>query len=128
MFGTENSGSTSAPQTIKLANTGNAPLSISTIGIGGNWQVDYAQTNNCGNSVAAGSNCTINVTFTPHYAWAYTSTATLAITDNANGSPQTVSLSGSGISIATTPGTYPVTVLASSGNDMHNLNVSVTVQ
>jgi fibronectin type 3 domain-containing protein len=44
--------------------------------------------------VAAGGNCTIEVTFTPAAANSYS--ATLSITDNASGSPQAVSLSGTG--------------------------------
>jgi subtilase family serine protease len=127
-FGQENMGFTSAPQIVTLSNTGNALLNISSIGIGGNWSQDYAQTNNCGSSVSAGSNCTINVTFRPTYAYAYTSSASLVIYDNASPSSQTVNLTGSGIPAPTQPGTYPITVLASTGNDLHNLNVSVNVQ
>jgi hypothetical protein len=48
----------------------------------------------CGSSVAAGGNCTIGVTFTPSAAGQRT--ATLSIADNASGSPQAVSLSGTG--------------------------------
>jgi hypothetical protein len=121
-------GTTSAAQSVTLSNTGNALLSISNIAVGGNWQQDYTQTNNCGSSVSAGSNCTIKVTFTPTYAYAYTSTASLAVTDNAVGSPQTVSLTGKGIPEATPPGTYGAWVFGQSGNDSKNLWVTVTVQ
>jgi hypothetical protein len=107
-------GSTTAPQSVTLSNTGNGLLSLSNIGFTGNSPQDYAQTNNCGNSVSAGSNCTIAVTFTPTYASAYTSTASLVFTDNASGSPQTVSLTGTGIPQATRPGNYPVTVYGQS--------------
>jgi titin len=44
--------------------------------------------------VAAGGNCTIGVTFTPSAAGQRV--ATLSFTDNASGSPQTVSLTGTG--------------------------------
>jgi hypothetical protein len=60
---------------------------------------DYAQTNTCGMSVAAGANCTISVTFTPTATG--TRTGAITITDNATGSPQTVNLTGTG-SIVTT--------------------------
>jgi hypothetical protein len=127
-FGPENQGSTTAPQGVTLSNTGSALLSISNVAFSGNSPLDYAQTNNCGSSVSAGSNCTINVTFTPTYAYAYTSSALLAVTDNASGSPQTVSLTGKGIPMATPPGTYGAWVYAQSGNDFKTLYVTVTVQ
>jgi hypothetical protein len=83
-------GTTSTPQTVKLSNIGSAPLGITGVVSSG----DFAQTNNCGASVAAGNYCTISVTFTP--------TATgnrygsVTITDNAASSPQTILLAGSG--------------------------------
>jgi archaellum component FlaF (FlaF/FlaG flagellin family) len=90
-FTNTNVGATSAAQTVKLTNTGSAALNITGVAVSG----DFAQTNNCGASVAAGSYCTISVTFTP--------TATgnrygsVTITDNAANSPQTILLAGSGL-------------------------------
>jgi fibronectin type 3 domain-containing protein len=55
---------------------------------------DFAQTNTCGSSLAAGTNCTIGVMFTPSVAAA--EAASLSVADNASGSPQTASLSGTG--------------------------------
>jgi hypothetical protein len=54
----------------------------------------FSQTNTCPASLAAGSSCTIAVTFTPSAAMKQT--GTLTITDNAKGSTQTVRLSGTG--------------------------------
>jgi len=54
----------------------------------------FTQTTNCPPSLAASSSCTIMVTFTPSAAMKQT--GTLTITDNANGSPQSVPLSGTG--------------------------------
>jgi uncharacterized repeat protein (TIGR03803 family) len=85
--------STSSAQAVKLSNTGSVALSVAGITISGN----FAQTNNCGSSVAAGASCTVNVTFTPTAGGALT--GTLTITDNnknTTGSTQTVSLSGTG--------------------------------
>src|SRR5947199_228604 len=45
-------------------------------------------------TLAAGANCTINVTFTPTASGART--GTLSLTDNAGGSPQIMTLSGNG--------------------------------
>ena len=127
-FGPENTGLTSAPQTVTLSNTGNSLLSISSIATGGQGWLDYAQSDTCGASVAAGANCAINVTFTPLYPFESTSTATLNISDNASGSPQTVNLKGTVLPPPTQPGTYGAWVYAQSGNDSKNLYVTVTVQ
>jgi archaellum component FlaF (FlaF/FlaG flagellin family) len=58
-------GSSSTAQTVTLTNTGNAAVTISNIAITGANASDYAQSNNCGGSVAAGASCTINLTFSP---------------------------------------------------------------
>ena len=86
------SGATSAAQTATLSNTGNAALTISGISIGGTNASAFAQSNTCGNSLAAGANCVLSLTFAPTAAGSFT--ATLSVADNASGSPQTVSLSG----------------------------------
>ena len=84
----------SAPQMITLTNTGNAALSPLKITRSG----DFAQTNNCGSSVALGASCTISVTFSPIDAGSRSGTLTL--TDNAG--TQTVPLSGTGMDFAVT--------------------------
>jgi hypothetical protein len=93
-FGNQAVGTPSTAQTLTLSNTGNAALSITSLALTGTNASDFAQTNNCGASVAAGTNCTISVTFTPSASGSRT--ASVSITDNASGSPQTVSLSGTG--------------------------------
>ncbi len=81
---------TSSSQSANLTNDGNATLVISSIQISG----DYAQTNNCPSSLGIGSSCQFQMTFTPTAGGVRN--GTLSITDNAPGSPHTVSLSGSG--------------------------------
>ena len=93
-FGNQSVGTTSTAQTATLSNTGSTALSITSLALTGTNASDFAQTNTCGSSVAAGANCTISVTFTP--AASGSRTASVSITDNASGSPQTVSLSGTG--------------------------------
>jgi hypothetical protein len=88
-------GTSSTANPVTLSNTGNASLSLTSIAITGTNIGDFSQTNTCGTSLAAGANCTISVTFTPTTQG--TRGATLAITDNAPGGPQTVSLSGAGV-------------------------------
>ena len=90
-FGNQLVGTTSAAQPLTLNNTGDAPLSISSLTASG----AYAQSNDCVSPLAPGASCTISVTFTP--AAPYARTGTLTITDNAPGSPHVVSLSGTGI-------------------------------
>ena len=90
-------GTTSPPQTVTLTNGSSAPLSISSIAVTGTNAGDYAQANTCPvspSTLQVGANCTISVTFTPTATG--TRTGNLTITDNAPGSPQIVSLSGTG--------------------------------
>ena len=93
-FGNQFVGTPSTALTVTLTNTGNAALSITSLALTGTNASDFAQSNTCGSSVAAGANCTISVTFTA--AASGSRTAAVSITDNASGSPQTVSLSGTG--------------------------------
>ena len=94
----------SAPQKITLTNSGNGaltPLKITRTG-------PFAQTNTCGNSVAAGASCTLSVTFSPLGAGTQNGTMTLA--DNAADSPQTIQLSGVGMDFAVSSSTPSQTV------------------
>jgi hypothetical protein len=93
-FGNQLAGTSSAAQAVTLSNTGTAALSISSIVVGGMNIGDFAQSNDCGNSVGTGASCTINVTFTPSALGIRS--AMITITDNAANSPQTVSLDGTG--------------------------------
>jgi hypothetical protein len=99
-FANQNVGTPSSAQTITVQNTGTADLTISSITISGTNASDFAQTNNCGTSLAPNASCAINVTFTPGAAGSRS--ASVTITDNATGSPQSVTLSGTGV----TSGTY----------------------
>jgi hypothetical protein len=78
----------SASMPVTLTNAGTANLSIKSI----TTTDQFSQTNACGESLAPGAFCTINVTFTPEHQG--TQTGTLSVSDNAQGSPQTVSLKG----------------------------------
>lgn len=87
-------GSASAAKNILLTNSGGSDLKITGISVGGTAPSDFTATNNCGTLVAAGASCTIAVTFKPVAVG--TRTAVISITDNAKGSPQKVSVSGTG--------------------------------
>lgn len=91
-------GTTSPVKSVTVTNTGTMTLNISSITTSG----DFAQTTSttpCGSTLAAGKSCKIKVTFTPTQLGARSGNIT--ITDNASNSPQTVSLSGTGVPPAT---------------------------
>ena len=115
-FGNQPVGTTSTPQNVTLTNTGDSALSIAGIGIMGTNPGDFAQTNNCGTSVAAGASCTFTVTFTPTASG--NRSATINITDNAAGSPQQVSLAGTGIA--------PMVTLTPTSLSFGNQNLGTT--
>jgi hypothetical protein len=90
---------TSATLPVTLTNTGSVALTLTSIGIAGTEAAEFAETNTCGNSVAAGATCTVNVTFTP--AATGTRSAQLQIIDNAAGTPHIVGLTGTAIAVST---------------------------
>jgi hypothetical protein len=93
-FGTQPVGTKSLPKTITLTNKGSVAVSISAIAIAGINVSDFAQTHTCGKSVAAGASCFIKVTFKPTAMGKRT--AQLSLSDNGGGSPQKVTLAGTG--------------------------------
>jgi phospholipase C len=93
-------GSTGTAQAVTLTNNGSTALAISGITTNG----DFAQTNNCGASVATLSSCKITVTFSPTAAGLRTGSMTIA--DSSSGGPQTVSLSGTSTMISVSPRTF----------------------
>lgn len=101
-FGNQVWETSTVAKVITLTNTGTATLTISSVAIGGSNPGDYAQTNTCGTSLAAGASCSINVTFTPQALGSRP--ANVSVSDNAPNSPQTVSLNGTGLtSVSLTP-------------------------
>ncbi len=99
-------GSASTPQSVTLSNTGNASLNIASIVANG----DFAQSNGCGPTLASGSSCTISVTFTPTAAGP--DIGNLTITSDAAGSPQLVSLSGTGLAVPVIAPTSTTTTIS----------------
>jgi hypothetical protein len=96
-FATQLVGTSSSAQPVTLTNYGKIALSIASIAASG----DFSQANTCGSSLAAEASCSISVTFKPTQRG--TRTGTLSITDNAAGSPQTVSLTGTGTVVEFNP-------------------------
>jgi hypothetical protein len=93
-FGPQQVGTTSANKNVVLTNTGTAVLNVTGITVKGANAGDFIQTNNCGTSVAAGASCTIRVKFAPTAQG--NRSASVAISDDGGGSPQTVPLTGTG--------------------------------
>jgi hypothetical protein len=104
-FGNQAINNSSSPQTVTLINAGSAPLNITGIAVTG----QFSQTNDCGTVVpAGGGTCTIQVTFTPTQTGPVTDQ--IAITDDAAGSPQTITVTGTGVTSAGTLSISPTTL------------------
>jgi hypothetical protein len=99
-FGNQGVGSTSAAKTVTLTNNSSVAVTISSTVISGANSTDFAKSaTTCGASLASKASCTISITFTPSAA--APESATLTITDSAANSPQSVSLTGTGVAQAT---------------------------
>ena len=108
-FTIQTAGTTSSAHSFVLSNTGNASLSISSIGISGTNAADFAVTtsnNSCGSTLASGTSCSIYVSFAPAATGNYS--ATLTVADNSATPTQTIALTGPGI-VANGPGQTPDT-------------------
>jgi len=97
-FAKQGVGTASAPQSATLTNVGNASLNISKIEVAGSNPADFTLTNNCGASLGPSDQCTLTVTFKPGSSGLRT--ASMVFADNAAGSPQKLSLCGTGIAPA----------------------------
>jgi len=94
-FGSVKVGTASGSASVTLTNTGNEALTISSIAITGADASSFVFAESCGTSLAAGANCSIHGHFAP--AAEGSLTAAITVGDNAAGSPQTISLSGTGL-------------------------------
>ena len=99
---------------VTLANDTHKPLSISSISMTGDSSTDFAvQYTTCPATLDAGQSCALGVLFSPTSLGL--KTATLAVVDDANNSPQKVKLSGTGIapvliSVAVSPSPVSIVV------------------
>jgi Cep192 domain 4/HYDIN/CFA65/VesB-like, Ig-like domain/Lactonase, 7-bladed beta-propeller len=103
-FGQVTIGQTSATRIVSLANTGDQTLAINGISITGTNAGDFSQTNTCAATLAPNANCSISLSFAPSVSG--TEQATLQVTDNAPGSPQSAAVTGTGV-----PGRGAVTLV-----------------
>jgi hypothetical protein len=100
-FGSQQVGVTSGSQIVTFTNSGSADLNFTNFAITGNSSTSFGfvakGANACplpSGKLVAGGNCTLSVDFDPNSAGPVS--AALTISDNAQGSPQSVALSGNG--------------------------------
>lgn len=92
-FGNELVGTASGTLAETLTNAGTSNVAIASITT--NDDAEFNQTTTCGASLVAGASCVINVTFTP--AQSGPRSAVITIIDDTQGSPQSVYLTGVGL-------------------------------
>ena len=92
-FASQNQGTTSVMQTLTVTNSGGAVLNISSITATG----DFTQTTTCGATLVPTVSCNISISFAPTSVGAMT--GSIVITSDSPNSPQTVSLSGTGLAV-----------------------------
>ncbi|MGC9949296.1 MAG: FG-GAP-like repeat-containing protein [Bryobacteraceae bacterium] len=90
-FGDQPQGSSGAAQTVTLTNTASSTLTVTRVTASG----DFGETDNCAAPLTPGVACSLAITFTPTALGPRSGALTIA--SNAAGSPQTISLSGVGI-------------------------------
>jgi len=97
-FGAVAVNATSNSMTAVLSNNQSGPLSITSISKSGSNVADFTETDDCPISPATlaggGGTCTLTITFKPGATG--TRKAKFAVNDNANNTPQTVYVSGTG--------------------------------
>ena len=91
-FGSQAVGTTSATQTVTVSNTGGTTVTFTSIVTSGDFAgATLAQ---CPSIAVEGTPCTFQISFKPTATG--TRTGAITLTDNATGSPQTVTLTGTG--------------------------------
>lgn len=107
---TSSVGNTSAAQTVTITNSGTGAVAIASIALSGTNAAVFSQSNSCGSSLAAGSTCTVSVSYTPTAV--ETDSATLQIISDAANSPLTVALTGKSPAVLVSPSSLTLTTAA----------------
>ena len=89
-FASQAVGTTSPAKAVTLTDHGTNALTIASVTTTG----DFAATNTCSGSIAAGAKCVVSVKFTPTQTGTRTGSVTLV--DSGGDSPQTITLTGTG--------------------------------
>ncbi|HEY2434211.1 MAG TPA: LamG-like jellyroll fold domain-containing protein [Vicinamibacterales bacterium] len=106
-FGQQAIGVPAPTSDLTVTNVGTAPLNFTAISTTGSQAAEFSRTTTCGTALAAGSSCSVTVTFTPAAAGARS--GILTIQDDAAGAPQVITLSGQGVSVLLSPATVTLT-------------------
>src|SRR5437870_1020837 len=95
-FGAQAIGTTSAPQSVTVANTGGAPLFINSAATRGANPLDFTEVNDgcSGLTLAHGTSCSVSINLSPTAPG--TRSGTLIVTDNGANSPQSAPGTGTG--------------------------------
>jgi hypothetical protein len=93
-FAAQDVGTTSAPQSITVTNTGNAGLFINSAAVPNTLDFTEVSDGCSGLTLAPGTSCSVSITFSPTATG--TRSAAFTLTDNAANSPQTVPITGTG--------------------------------
>ena len=104
VFGDQTVGTTSAPLSVTITNAQSSTQSLqigsiiaTTNSVTG--LPDFAQTNDCSAAVAPGSNCKVQITFSPTISGSIG--ASMTISDNSSSGSHTIDLSGNGTEVKT---------------------------
>jgi uncharacterized repeat protein (TIGR03803 family) len=99
-FGNQAADTTGKAKTVTIKNLSTGTLAFSDFSVSASFAISA---NTCGATLKAGKTCRVSTTFTPTVVGA--STGVLSVYDNATVSPQSVTLSGTGIpQVTLTPG------------------------
>ena len=120
-FGAVGLGLTGVAQTATLTNNGGVPLTIAGVAATGDFAL-MSGGNTCGQSLAPGAVCTVQVMFAPTAAGARTGAVTF--TDNAASSPQVLPLSGTGVDFSLAANGPASATIASGGAATYALLLS----
>jgi hypothetical protein len=131
-FGSLQTGNSSTPQAITLTSNGGQALSVNSITLGGADPSQFTESDTCQvpSALQPTKFCSISITFVPTNTGSQQ--ATLSITDNAPGSPQSVTLTGAGVAppppapavtVAPDPVSFPT---SNQGTTSNPITVTVT--
>jgi len=122
-FGNQLTNVASTPRPVTVTNTGTVALPITSIALSSSSPQPFSQTNTCGNSIAVGASCTINVVFDPSAAGPVS--ATLSVNVGNGIATQTVALSGTGL-VSSGSGSFTVALTASAQSVTDGVPVTLT--
>jgi hypothetical protein len=124
-FGTQALGTKSAAQTFSVTNTGTTSLTITKVASSNATEFPVGATLCTGKTIAPGANCLVTVNFDPNAG--STQTATISVTDNAAGSPQTLTVSGVSVGVPQAKLTPTTLTFASQGVGITSAAQTITL-